>query len=272
MLNGARSATLQRRLKIVDLIRRHEEMRVEDLAAVLGVSTVTIRSDLSYLDEQGLVLRRFGKATAPGERLLRRERPSRQEAASMLEDCAALVGRAQSLFLGPGDLPLRLIPWLRRSGGLAVCTVRLDAVPLARQCLDGTISLPGGDVGEDGQTLTGARLLAGVAEMLFDAAVFEVPAVDEAGALAVEPDLGQLAMAVASRTALRIGLVAGQAPVAQAENAIAAWTFDHLVLPADVPAASLDLLARQGFAARAWAGGAMVMDGGAGGPTGDRAA
>src|SRR5215470_11855256 len=55
-------STLKRRLAIVDLVRKDGEARVDDLSARLGVSSVTIRSDLNYLEGQGYVVRAFGKA------------------------------------------------------------------------------------------------------------------------------------------------------------------------------------------------------------------
>jgi DeoR family transcriptional regulator of aga operon len=56
------SSALKRRLQIVDLVRKDDVVRVEDLSAKLGVSSVTIRTDLNYLEQQGYVIRAFGKA------------------------------------------------------------------------------------------------------------------------------------------------------------------------------------------------------------------
>ncbi len=57
-----RNTPLRRRLQIADLVRKHGEITVEDLSRLLGVSSVTIRSDLNYLEEQGYLMRSAGKA------------------------------------------------------------------------------------------------------------------------------------------------------------------------------------------------------------------
>ena len=59
---GKQSVALKRRLEIADLVRQEGEIRVEDLSQRLRVSAVTIRGDLNYLEQEGLLARRFGKA------------------------------------------------------------------------------------------------------------------------------------------------------------------------------------------------------------------
>src|SRR5256885_10697005 len=56
------NSSLKRRLQIVELARKTDEVRVEALSVLFGVSTVTIRNDLHYLEQQGYVVRAFGKA------------------------------------------------------------------------------------------------------------------------------------------------------------------------------------------------------------------
>lgn len=60
----SRKPVLQRRLRVAETIRRRGSMRVEALSEMLGVSAVTVRADLSYLEAQGLVLRGAGQARA----------------------------------------------------------------------------------------------------------------------------------------------------------------------------------------------------------------
>lgn len=58
------SNLLKRRLKIAEIVGLQGEIKVEDLSAQLGVSGVTIRGDLSYLEQQGYLKRSFGGAIA----------------------------------------------------------------------------------------------------------------------------------------------------------------------------------------------------------------
>lgn len=51
-----------RRNQVLDMIQRDPDLKVNQLADILGVSLVTIRRDLQYLEEQGLLTRTYGGA------------------------------------------------------------------------------------------------------------------------------------------------------------------------------------------------------------------
>ena len=68
--------SLHRRLQIVELVRKRGEVSVDELSQAFDVSSVTIRSDLSYLEAQRYLVRSFGKARYLEQR----------SAASMLAD------------------------------------------------------------------------------------------------------------------------------------------------------------------------------------------
>ena len=157
MTLGARSAVLQRRLKIAEWIRQHGQMRVDELSAALAVSEVTIRSDLTYLEEQGLILRRFGKAVAAQAMPPRERAPAslltKALTLPMLRLASALVEPDQTVLIGPAALPGQIIPLLAELPGLSVVLSTLEAVPLARACLDGRVHVLGGELAPGGGAL-----------------------------------------------------------------------------------------------------------------------
>ncbi|VEA76728.1 DeoR family transcriptional regulator [Salmonella enterica subsp. arizonae] len=55
-------AAIERRMEILEVITRQGKARVENLAERFNVSSVTIRSDLSFLEKNGYIVRfaRFG--------------------------------------------------------------------------------------------------------------------------------------------------------------------------------------------------------------------
>lgn len=53
-----------RRNRIVEMMGVNPEVRVDELAKVLGVSLITIRRDLQYLEEQKLLVRTYGGAVS----------------------------------------------------------------------------------------------------------------------------------------------------------------------------------------------------------------
>ena len=55
----ASSALLKRRLDIVEIVRKQGEVKVDELSDMLRVSNVTIRQDLTYLEQQGYLKRSF---------------------------------------------------------------------------------------------------------------------------------------------------------------------------------------------------------------------
>lgn len=157
----SRSAVLQRRLKIADWIRQHGQMRVDELSAALAVSTVTIRSDLNYLEEQGLLLRSFGKAVATKAHAPRERAPGealgKPLALPMLRLASRIIEADDTLLIGHGDLPLQIIPLVAEIQGLTLILAVLEAVPLARSLLDARMRLVGGEIGPDGSALEGAE-------------------------------------------------------------------------------------------------------------------
>ena len=54
--------TTQRRNQIKELITHAGRVKVDILSARFGVSDVTIRGDLKYLEDQGVILRSYGGA------------------------------------------------------------------------------------------------------------------------------------------------------------------------------------------------------------------
>ena len=54
-----------RRKSILELLRENPTVRVDELAKRMGVSLITIRRDLQYLEEQKLLVRFYG---GPGGR------------------------------------------------------------------------------------------------------------------------------------------------------------------------------------------------------------
>jgi len=57
--------TNMRRQQILELLAKRKFMRVTELAATFGVSEITIRKDLTAMEEDGLVVRSHGKVALP---------------------------------------------------------------------------------------------------------------------------------------------------------------------------------------------------------------
>lgn len=56
------SGTSERREQIIQRLRQQGSVQVNDLSVAFGVSTVTIRNDLAFLEKQGIAVRAYGGA------------------------------------------------------------------------------------------------------------------------------------------------------------------------------------------------------------------
>ena len=64
---------VQRRHALIDILEHNPILTVDSLAQHFGVSTQTVRRDLVYLEERGLLRRTYGGAVATGEDRLNQE-------------------------------------------------------------------------------------------------------------------------------------------------------------------------------------------------------
>jgi len=184
------NSSLKRRLQIVELVRRSDEVKVEALSAHFGVSTVTIRSDLNYLEQQGYVVRAFGKARynaalLGGPAVAPEAHAASRASAEALVSQAALrwIDDGFAVFLGGGSLVHRVLPQMVAKQGLALTLHDLGMVASARQFLGCEIHVTGGALNADEPGLVGPAAEAGLRAQRLDLAVFEVSGVDSSGRL-----------------------------------------------------------------------------------------
>ena len=182
------SSTLKRRLAIVDLVRKDGEARVEDLSSRLGVSSVTIRSDLNYLENQGYVVRAFGKA---------KYNPALQASNHLAHEPDAIVrgaGEAQvaaaamrwvedgmSLFVSSGGIALRMLPQLVVRQGIALTVHDLSMAAVAKSFLQCELHITGGLHSSDEPGLLGPSAELGLLSRPLDLSVIVISGVDTRG-------------------------------------------------------------------------------------------
>src|SRR5215467_10706025 len=79
---GRAFLAIERRMNIVKAINMHKTATVAEIGEWLGASPATVRRDLAWLDEQGLITRTRGGATAidyPSQATLRRTVPAYEQ-------------------------------------------------------------------------------------------------------------------------------------------------------------------------------------------------
>ncbi len=186
------TSLLKRRLDIAEIVRKNGEIKVDDLAYLLGVSGVTIRNDLNYLEQQGYLKRSFGGAIYTAHQgsvpsFTQASQPANDKGleSEMARQAAALIDESQLLYLGPGSILRKVIPFLSGHEDMRLLVNDLAHVPLARDFLSGEIILSGGVLGNEGQAVEGELTLNALQHFGPSCALFMVDHISEEGRLSV---------------------------------------------------------------------------------------
>ncbi len=194
------SNLLKRRLKIAELVGEQGEIKVEDLSAQLGVSGVTIRGDLSYLEAQGYLKRSFGGAIATPSFVPLTEQdevrsPVNGQTLALAQQleiarhCARDIRPQQTLFLGEGSISRRIIPFLSELTQLRLIVNDLHHALLAQQYIDGEIIVAGDELLAPLSLLTGKSLEDTLNRYRIDHFIFEASIRESDGGLMVSQPL-----------------------------------------------------------------------------------
>jgi len=138
--------TQQRRRTIIDLLQQSGEVMVDALAQQFSTSEVTIRKDLTELENNGLLLRKFGGAVLlrqdaselSSEKLSNRKIAIGQAAAALIQDHNRII-------IDAGSTTSALLPLLATKTGLVVMTNSIHvATTLLEQENEPTVLMTGG--------------------------------------------------------------------------------------------------------------------------------
>lgn len=151
--NAVRALARQRHDVIVAEVRRHGTARVSELAALLGVSDMTVRRDLEQLDKAGMVTKVHGGATLrferssdePGFEVKSLRNMAEKHAIAMA--AAALIAPGSAIGITAGTTTWQLAYHLVDIPHLTVITnsVRVSDVLYRVPRADRTVVLTGGD-------------------------------------------------------------------------------------------------------------------------------
>ncbi len=150
----------ERRQHVLAKIQSEGRVLVSELSEALGISRITIRKDLDYLESKGLVQRTHGGALSPQSQALfdptlqEKEHKQLKEKQRIAEAAAALVKEGMCVLLDSGTTTTAVARRLRQLSHLTVIT---NAVNIAAE-LAGTnfeIILTGGTLRKNSFSLVG---------------------------------------------------------------------------------------------------------------------
>lgn len=157
---GSQMLIEERRQYIVALAQKHGRVLVEELSESLGISRITIRKDLDYLQGRGALQRTHGGALLPGSGALSdpslQEKETRHSSEKLRIAAAAanLVQEGQCVLLDSGTTTTAIARALKRFSYLTIIT---NAVNIAAE-LSGTdfeVLLTGGSLRKNSFSLVG---------------------------------------------------------------------------------------------------------------------
>jgi DeoR family fructose operon transcriptional repressor len=127
------SLTIERRMKIAQIVNTHKTATVAEIAERLGASPSTVRRDLDVLDEQGLITRTRGGAIAidySPQTTLRRALPAYEQRLNEYTEEKRSIGQCAAEYIHDGETIILdasstnhyLLPFLARKQDLTVIT------------------------------------------------------------------------------------------------------------------------------------------------------
>lgn len=168
----------ERRRTIERLIQQQSSIQVEELATRLDASDSTIRRDLAYLEEQGVLKRTYGGAVPARPNLLTTSMvsiPALSPVQMRLGEAAArLIAEDETVFLGPGTLTLAVACHLADQHKGTIITHALDIAAYLAYHSALAVILTGGQVERQDMSLLGHLSELAMNELRADKAILSV--------------------------------------------------------------------------------------------------
>ena len=159
--------TVTRRNEILKLLSKDESLKTSDMAEIFGVTTETIRKDLLYLQDKGVVQKLHGKAklsrTSSDTPIDIRTLQMQNEKIKIAECALEMVENNSTIFIDGGSTTLEIAKLLSKRDGMIVITTSLSAANIiARQ--NNTVYIASGFVEGPSMIINGPFLFESIAQ------------------------------------------------------------------------------------------------------------
>lgn len=143
----SRPFVAQRRKTIVEMLQRRGRMSVADLSEQLGISPLTVRRDLTSLEEDGILTRRYGEAILTGTDVACADQalsPYESKKDAIAREAAALIGDDELVLINTNSTALMTIPHITAQGVTVVSnSMRMETLPVPP---NGMMLVTGGEI------------------------------------------------------------------------------------------------------------------------------
>lgn len=161
MPNQKKRSTVERRVSIMDKLEKDGQVDVNALSRELGVSEVTIRNDLSKLEQKNMLVRARGgafKVERVGEDfdLTAKKGQHYEEKKRIGKAAAALIQDGDTIILDSGTTTMEISKHLSKMADLTVITNALNVASQLAENKKTNIIIPGGFLRKTSLSLVGA--------------------------------------------------------------------------------------------------------------------
>ena len=194
-----------RRDKIMELLEQDGQVRVAQLAEMLNTTTVTIRSDLDSMEQDGLVERVPGGAVPTtmsmyNREFLRRKRMYSEDKRTLAAAVAEEVSDGDTLFMNGGSTTYFAALTLKKlKKQLIVVTNSVSIAIELGTSPTFTVILVGGQVNSYYSFTCGTEALNQLQQYQVNKAILSIDGVDEAGITTIHPEESSVAAKMIER-------------------------------------------------------------------------
>lgn len=151
---------LERRSQIIDLITQQRTVTNAELMERFGVSIETVRRDLDYLEQQGVLRKVYGGAVInislhSEPEYTSRSRSNSQEKNAIAQEAVKLICPGDTVYLGVGTTVQAMAQYMKNIGQITVFTNALRTAVELSSIPGCTVILPGGQLRSKELTLSG---------------------------------------------------------------------------------------------------------------------
>lgn len=151
---------LERRSQIVDLITQQRTVTNAELMERFGVSIETVRRDLDYLEQQGVLRKVYGGAAVnialnSEPEYASRSRTNFQQKNAIAQEAVKLIHPGDTVYLGVGTTVQAMVQYMKNIGQITVFTNALRTAVELSDIAGCTVILPGGQLRVKELTLSG---------------------------------------------------------------------------------------------------------------------
>ncbi len=191
-------STVERRDKIIKKIQSEGSVRVDELSEEFDVSTVTIRNDLEFFENKGLIHRTYGGALLRNNvyndpSIEEKKKINVEEKRKIGEYAASLVKDNESIILDSGSTTREIALHLKEKDNLTIMTNAIDIALELTGSTHSQIMLTGGVMRNKSYSLVGPEAERMMQNYYFDKLFLGVDGMDfEHGLTTSNPQEAQL--------------------------------------------------------------------------------